>query len=148
MLQKLGIASAITVIAVFAVSTASFGGSGDGPVALSAKRALLSADFEARSAHRAAVPRGTSISGVRGAHLQYFRTVPFPVPANGRDDSYLLCPRRFKAISGFFNTDGGIVEDGSFSGPGLRRWNFGLTNLTGVDGNAYLGIVCLSGIGQ
>lgn len=148
MLRKLGVASAITVIAVFAVSTASFGGSGDGSGALSEKRALRSADFEPRSAHRAAAPSGASASGVRGAHLRYFRTVPFPVPASGRDDSYLLCPRRFKAISGFFNTDGGIVEDASFSGPGLRRWNFGLVNLTGVDGNAYLGIVCLSGIGE
>lgn len=92
-------------------------------------------------------PGGATASAIRGVHLRYYRTAIFQVAANGRDDSYMKCPAG-KAISGYFATDGGIVADNSFPGPALRRWNFGLTDLTGSQGNAYTGIVCLQGIGD
>jgi hypothetical protein len=100
-----------------------------------------------RAGHPSAPPGGAAISAIRGTHLRYYRTRIFQVAANGRDDSYMKCPRG-KAISGYFASDGGIVQDNSFPGPALRRWNFGLTDLTGAQGNAYTGIVCLQGIGD
>ena len=92
-------------------------------------------------------PGGATTSAIRGAHLRYYRTRIFQVAANGRDDSFMKCPRG-KAISGYFASDGGIVEDNSYPGPALKRWNFGLTDLSGAKGNAYTGIVCLEGIGD
>ena len=92
-------------------------------------------------------PSGATTSAIRGAHLRYYRTRIFQVAANGRDDSFMKCPAG-KAISGYFASDGGIVQDNSYPGPALKRWNFGLTDLTGAQGNAYTGIVCLQGIGD
>jgi hypothetical protein len=59
----------------------------------------------------------------------------------------MKCPRGFKAINGYFGTDGGIFADYSALGTILRRWDFGLQDLTGQRGHAFLGIVCLKGIG-
>ncbi len=148
MLKKLAATCITALAAVLAVAAVSVGGSGDGAVAISEKRALQSTDFQRRGARPTSAPADANTSAVRGAHLRYFRSDIFAVPAGGRDDSFMRCPRGFKAISGYFNSDGGIVQDASFSGPALRQWNFGLIDLTGVEGNAYLGIVCLKGIGQ
>jgi hypothetical protein len=148
MLKKFAITSIAALLAVLALSAVSLGGDGDGAVAISEKRSLRSAEFERRAAKSTSAAAGATISGVRGARLRYFVSDVFPVPANGRDDSFMRCPRGFKAIGGYFETDGGIVEDDSFHGPALRRWNFGLIDLTGVEGSARLGIVCLKGIGQ
>ena len=147
MRMKLGVVLAIAVVAALALSTTSIGGGTRVPTSVSNKSALGGAGT-LRSGHEVAAPSGAGASLVRGAALRYFETNPFGVAANGRDDSYMLCPRRFKAINGYFSTNGGIVEDNSYNGPALRRWNFGLIDLTGVNGVAYTGIVCLAGIGQ
>jgi hypothetical protein len=146
MLKKLAITCILALTAVLAVAAVGVGGSGGGAVEIGAKRSLRATDFERRASRPTSAPTGATASAVRGARLRYFTSEIFAIPAGGRDDSFMRCPRGFKAINGYFNTDGGIVEDASFSGPALRRWNFGLIDLTGVQGSAQLGIVCLKGI--
>jgi hypothetical protein len=148
MFQKVGLMAALAAIAVFALSTVSFGGSARVPTSVTNKSALDAKPMKERVGHRVATPTGATASFVSGAHLRYFETDPFPIAGGSRSDSYILCPNGYKAINGYFNTDGGIVEDRSYNGPAFRRWNFGLIDLTGVPGVAYVGIVCLNGIGQ
>jgi hypothetical protein len=77
--------------------------------------------------------------------LKYFETNNFSITANGRDDSFMKCPRKYKVISGYFGTDGRIFADFSAVGGSLRRWNFGLADTSGLPGQAFLGIICLKG---
>ena len=137
MLRKLSVFALLAAIGGLGLSALSSAGGGKYP---------LQRSVTYRAGHPTA-PSGATASAIRGAHLRYFRTNVFPVEANGRDDSFMKCPAG-KAISGYFATDGGIVQDNSYPGPALRRWNFGVTDLTGTPGKAYTGIVCLEGIGE
>jgi hypothetical protein len=135
------------IIAAIAFATPSFGGGAKGPTSIDKKSGFHARDATHRAGHLVARPSGAAASFVRGASLRYFETDAFPVAPGGRDDSFMLCPRGYKAISGYFATDGGIVADTLSSGSILRRWDFGLIDLTGLPGAAFTGIVCLKGIG-
>lgn len=136
--RKLPLLALLAAAAALGISALSSAGGGKYPL----DRAVTY-----RPGHLTAAPGGAAAALIRGAHLRYYRTRIFPIAANGRDDSFMKCPRG-KAISGYFASDGGIVEDNSYPGPALKRWNFGLIDLTGAQGTAYTGIVCLEGIGD
>lgn len=99
-------------------------------------------------AHEVKAPSAAATaSAVPGARLRFFETAVMNVTANGRLDGFLKCPRTFKAINGYFATDGSIFPDYSAQMPGgVRRWGFGLQDVSGLPGQAYVGIVCLKGI--
>jgi hypothetical protein len=58
----------------------------------------------------------------------------------------LRCPRGWKAIEGYFDSDGGIFEFRSTPGT-LRRWDFGVVNLTSNERSVSFGIICIKGVG-
>ena len=90
---------------------------------------------------------GASTSAIRGAKLRFYESNIMGVPPNGRLDGVMRCPRTFKVINGYFATDGFIFADTSVQAPtNLRTWIFGLQDLSGIQGQAYVGIVCLKGI--
>jgi hypothetical protein len=139
MLKKLAIIGLGVGLALAASSALSWGGSG-------AKLPSKAETFQPRAAHPVESPSGRVASRTtRGSrpHLKFFETNNFSIPADGRDDSSLRCPRTYKAITGYFGTDGGIFPDYLAQGPsGLRRWDFGLQDLSGQPGHAFIGIVC------
>jgi hypothetical protein len=146
MARKLAVLAGLATIAAVAFAAPSLGGSSRLGTVDVAKTGFDSKNAHQRAGHAVARPSGATTSLVRGASLRYFETDVFPIAPGGADRSFMLCPRGYKAISGYFATDGGIVADTLSSGSILRRWDFGLIDLTGQPGAALTGIVCLKGI--
>jgi hypothetical protein len=106
--------------------------------------------FTARAGHAVSAPtadalaRGISARRATQTRVKYFESNSFDIPASGRDDFFMRCPRRFGAINGYWGTEGGIVADYSAVGrSSLRRWDFGLMNLTTGEASYFTGIVCV-----
>ena len=137
-MRKLILLGATALVAVVATSAVSWGGA-------NARIPSKVEVPEPRTVHEVATPSVAGVAkGGGGRGIRYFETDFFAIPADGRDDSFLRCPRRTKAINGYYGTDGGIVADYFAVGVNsLRNWEFGLIDLTGQDGEAFLGIVCV-----
>jgi hypothetical protein len=81
----------------------------------------------------------------------YRESSPFPVSADSEQTVALKCPRTTAAINGYFGNDAkGVVLDYSAVAPkGVRKWVFGLLNLTGAttippdDVQVFIGVVCI-----
>ncbi len=139
MLKKLGILTLGAGVAIAVSSTISWGGS-------NAKLPTKAESFELIRGHPVSSPSvGSPGKGAKKPRLRYFETTTFSVPGDGRRDVFLRCPRKFKAINGYFGTDGGIFPDYLASGQSVRRWDFGLADTTGLQGRAFIGVVCLKG---
>jgi hypothetical protein len=141
MLKKLGILALGAGVVIAVSSTISWGGS-------NAKLPTKAESFELMRGHPVASPSvGSSAKAAKAKkpRLKYFETNVFSVPADGRRDVFLRCPRKYKAINGYFGTDGGIFPDYLASGQSVRRWDYGLADTTGLQGRAFIGIVCLKG---
>jgi hypothetical protein len=139
MLKKLGILALGAALALVASSAITWGDS-------NSKTPVRAKTFEQRIGHPVSSPT-TPVAGktAKKPRLKYFETRNFTIPGSDRDDSFMLCPRKYKAINGYFGSNGLIFADFSASGNPLRRWNFGLAETTGAPGRAFLGIVCLKG---
>lgn len=132
-------AAALSLAALFAASSV-------GEEA-SSRTGALDRDFERVASHSVASPSALS-SATAGASakgkpkVKYFETDALPVPAGGAAFS-LECPRKHKALSGYFLSSGGIALDASaISEASLRVWQFGLFSPSGTAGQAILGVVC------
>jgi hypothetical protein len=139
MFKKLGILALGAGLAIAASSAMSWGGS-------NAKLPAKAESFEPMRGHAVSAP-STKVAAkrVKKPRLRYFETSIFSVPASGRRDVFLRCPRKYKAINGYFGTDGGIFPDYLASGQSVRRWDFGLMDTTDQQGQAFIGIVCIKG---
>lgn len=138
MIKLLG-AAVLTAAAVLGIQSLSLGDSaGDPRVPAKAESPVP------RAAHRVATPSASTDALLRraGARIKYFETDTFTVPGDGRDDSSVRCPRGHAAIDGYFGTSGGIVPDFMSIMNSPRTFGFGLIDLTGADGEAFLGIIC------
>ena len=140
MTRNLAIAAAVALagIGVFAAISA-----GDES---SSRPDAFDRSFERVAAHPTDAPSASASASVQASakgkpKVKYFETAAVPVPAAGAD--YVTgCPRKHKALSGFYVTSGGIVPDTSaVSEESLRNWTFGFVN-TGADGTAIIGVVC------
>jgi len=132
-------AAALSLVAVFAAS--SIGNQG------ASRPEALDRDYQRVQAHATAAP-SASASTTAGASakgkpkVRYFETDALPVPAGG-DSFSLECPRKHKALSGYFLTSGGITLDASaVSETSPRIWTFGLFSPAGAAGEAIVGVVC------
>ena len=106
--------------------------------------------FTARAGHVVGGPsadalaRGLSARRATQTRVKYLESQSFDIPAEGRDDFFMRCPRRYGAINGYWATEGGIVADYSAVGrSSLRRWDFGLLNLTTAEVSYFTGVVCV-----
>ena len=144
MLRKLAILALGAGLALVASSAITWGDSEGGDSG--AKLPTKAESFKLRTGHPVPSP-SVPVAGkaAKKPRLAYFETNNFFIPANGRDDSFMKCPRKYKVISGYFGTDGGIYPDYSAVARSIRRWNFGLNDESGLNGRAFLGIICLKG---
>jgi hypothetical protein len=134
-MRKLILLGATAIVAVLVTATITWGDS-DARIPSKAETPTTRAATEVGSPSAPGAAK-------RGGGIRYFETDLFAIPADGRDDSFLRCPRRSKAINGYYGTDGGIVDDYLAVGANSsRNWEFGLIDLTGQDGQAFIGIVC------
>jgi hypothetical protein len=132
-----------TVLVLGASAAISWGGGSSNP-----KLPTKPQSFTYRAGHEVQTPsKRTAARGTTtGIKLRYFETNEFPISPNGRDDSFMRCPRRFVAINGYFGTDEFIFPDYLASGNSLRVWDYGLQDTSGLRGHAFEGIVCLKGV--
>ncbi len=139
MFKKFGILALGAGLAIAASSAMSWGGS-------NAKLPAKTEGFEPMRGHAVSAP-STKVAAKRAKkpRLRYFETNDFTISAGGRDDSFMKCPRRYKVIDGYFGSNGLIFADYSAVGPTIRRWDFGLANVTDSSGRAFLGIICIKG---
>jgi hypothetical protein len=133
-------AAALSLAAMFAAS--SIGDQG------SSRPGSFDRDYERVPAHPVGAPSasGSVLAGVSGRKgkpkVRYFETEAQSVPVPRRDLA-IECPRKHKALSGYFLSQGGIVLDTSaISETSPRIWGFGLLNLSGADSAAIIGVVC------
>jgi hypothetical protein len=137
MLKKLTLLVLVGVGVAAATATIAFGGG-------TARLPMKAESPQPRAVHPVRAPSALASKRPKAhrARVLYFETDPFAIAANGRNDSSVRCPRGTTAINGYFGTDGGIVEDYSAVSANLRSWEFGLIDLTGQDGSAFIGVVC------
>jgi hypothetical protein len=139
MLKKFVVLALGAALALVAFSAITWGDS-------DSKSPIGTKAFEQRVGHPVSSPATPLVSkAAKKPRLKYFETRNFTIPGGRRDDSFMLCPRKYKAINGYFGSNGLIFADYSASGRNLRRWDFGLAETTGTSGRAFLGIVCLKG---
>ncbi|HSI81798.1 MAG TPA: hypothetical protein VK919_14230 [Solirubrobacterales bacterium] len=98
---------------------------------------------ERATAAEARIAGATIAARARRTRFSFFRaTTPTVVPADGVTPiTVLRCPRRQRAVAGFYRTDRAIALD-YFQASGGRQWRFGFVDLAGLPGLAYEGIVC------
>jgi hypothetical protein len=145
-MRKLILAVAVALAGAGAFAAVTLGDQESSP----APAADLDRGFERVSMHRTAAPSvsvaGTAQSSAKGKpKVGYFESADFVVPAAGVD-TFGMCPKKYKAITGYFGTSRGITLDYSANGIAIgkstREWDFGLLNTTGADGQAFIGSVC------
>jgi hypothetical protein len=132
-------AAALSLVAVFAASSVGDEGS--------SRTGALDRDYERVRAHRVDAPSasGSALAGASAKgkpKVRYFETDTLSVPVGG--DSFAVeCPRKHKALSGYFLSSGGITLDASaISETSPRIWEFGLFSPSGAAGSAIVGVVC------
>ena len=139
-MRKLVLGTVVALAVAGGFAAISLGGSTDRPSG-------LDRDFERIRAHRTHTPSASaSATGTASAKgkpkVKYFETAAIPVPVPGNLVS-TSCPNKYKALSGYFLSDGGIVLDTSaISEESTRTWVFGLLNASGSAGQAIVGVVC------
>jgi len=143
-MRKLILAVPVALVGVGALAAVSLGDQESSP-ALDLDRG-----FERVSMHRTAAPSasvaGTAQSSAKGKpKVKYFESADFAVPVAGVD-TFGECPKKYKAITGYFGTSRGITLDYSANGIAIgkstREWDFGLFNDSGAEGSAFIGQVC------
>ena len=141
MIRNLAIAVAVALAGIGVFAAISVGDED------STRPAAFDRSFERVAAHPTDAPSASASASVQASakgkpKVKYFETAAVPVPAAGAD--YVTgCPRKHKALSGFYVTSGGIVPDTSaVSEQSLRDWTFGFVNATGADGTVIIGVVC------
>jgi hypothetical protein len=115
-----------------------------------------SASIKAAALDKAAMPMhrvGAPSTGTQGkvaakahhrAKVIYLETHVFTLRDGDTQLSTGTCPRRSKAINGYFGNDTpGVVPAFDSVGNSLRKWVVGLTNLTDTNARVFLGTVCL-----
>jgi hypothetical protein len=141
---KLGLVAALTTLAAAgaAVAIGAVGGS-SGPI-----KATASANWQSEPLHRVATPStgGKTVAGkVHKPKVAYFETNVSNLPGDAVDGVTGTCPRRYKAINGYFGDDNSnVVSIFNSSGNSARKWIIGVRNLDPSDpAKFFLGIVCL-----
>ena len=141
MIRNLAIAVTAALAGIGAFAAISVGDEG------SSRPAAFDRSFERVAVDATDAPRASASASVQASakgkpKVKYFESSPVPVLATGGD--FLTgCPRKHKALSGYFVTSGGIVPDTSaVSEEALKDWTFGFVNTTGADGQVILGVVC------
>jgi hypothetical protein len=142
MIRNLAIAVAVALAGIGVFAAISVGDED------STRPAAFDRSFERIPAHATDAPSASASASVRARakgrpKVKYFETPPVTVQAAG-GDFVTGCPRKHKALSGYYDTTGGIVPDTSaVSEESLRNWTFGFVNLTQVEGGqVILGVVC------
>lgn len=92
-----------------------------------------------------AVFGGAPSDGGSAVQLRYRESARKTLTAGAERDFALRCPRGWKAIEGYFASGGGIFEYNSSPGS-LRRWEFGVANLTSDVHSVVFGVICLKGV--
>ncbi len=136
------VAGVIAAVSVGALVLGSTGFSED-----SAKKQGFERERVAKSVKpTSSVPPGAAVQSKRARRgTKYFiANSPTTVPADGASSvTVLTCPKRHKAISGFYRTDGFIAVDWFSVGTSSpRKWEYGFFDLSGVEGQAFEGVVC------
>jgi hypothetical protein len=144
---KIAAAGIATLVALGVFAAITLGGDSSGRGSFDPGRT-----FEKAPVQRAASPgAGASASAVArasrsGPKVSYFETtVPESVAAGEIHAVFTKCPRRNKALSGyFFNNGPGVFLDYSAVGAkSARRWDFEAANLNSAGSvNVFFGIVC------
>jgi hypothetical protein len=83
--------------------------------------------------------------GSAAVQIRYRESARYSLTAGANRDFSLRCPRGWKAIEGYFASGGGIFEYNSSPGS-LRRWEFGVANLTSDVHSVVFGVICLKGV--
>jgi hypothetical protein len=144
MVRNLAIAVAVALAGIGVFAAISIGDEN------STRPAAFDRSFERVAVHATDAPRASASASVQASakgkpKVKYFESPPVTVPA-GRGDFVTGCPRKHKALSGYYLTNvasGAIVPDiSAVSEESLRDWTFGFVNATGADGQAIVGVVC------
>lgn len=138
MRKSVALISAVVVASLLVTSASGIGGTTSKLPSKAENFSRLSGKQVKAPSARTAVPRGR-----KGTKLKIFESNVFGVSANGREDVFMKCPRGFVAINGYFGTDGLIFSDYSAQAPNVRIWELGLADLSGENGQAFMGLICL-----
>ena len=140
-MRKSMLVAAVAVAGVGAFAAVGFGDEG------STRPSALDREFERVDVHRTHAPgasaSATAVASKKGKpKVKYLETTELAVPAGGLDVS-TQCPKKHKALSGYFISSGGIVLDVSaISSSSTRMWEFGLFSPSSAAGSAIIGVVC------
>ncbi len=143
-MKKLALVAVLATLAVAGAAMAiGSGGGSSAPI-----KASASAEWQGMPTHRVAAPStaGKAAAGkVHRAKVAYFETDVFNLAAGDVDGTTGKCPKRFKAINGYFGDNtSAVVPIFNSSGNTTRKWTIGVLNV--ADSHAakvFLGFVCL-----
>jgi hypothetical protein len=143
-MKKLALIAAAVAVAVAGAAVA-IGAGGDSSAPI---KTAASVDWGSVPTHRVAVPStaGKAAAGkVHKAKVAYFESNVLNLPGDGVDGAKGTCPRRYKAINGYFADDtNDVVSIFNSSGTSARKWIIGVRNLDPDTAAKYfLGFVCL-----
>jgi hypothetical protein len=109
-----------------------------------------SANFHAIQMHRVNAPGGAvRRAGTRRhthrARVIYLESDPFTLAAGATDGGTGSCPRRSRAINGYYGEDGhSVFPVYNAVGNSLHKWTIAVHNMTaGPDASVFVGTVCL-----
>jgi hypothetical protein len=142
-MKKLGPLAALLTAALAGAAVATgFGGGSSAPIKQAAESSYT------LPTHRVAAPStaGKAPAKVRRAKVRYFETKAFNLPRGETDGTTGQCPRRFKALNGYFGDNtGDVVAIFNSVGTTQRRWSIAVRNLDieGKSARVFLGIICL-----
>jgi hypothetical protein len=156
---RLGL-SLVAVIAMSAAAGAAVvlaGGGNDGPgqarepAELSKVRAHIVGSPPVASAARAAGIAARAVRRKRKPALVYLETEPQSIAAGPTGFRVGSCPKRAKAINGYYymagtQTSFGLDAQGDSPVRGLRQWAFYLDSVGGAS-NVTFGLICLKNVG-
>lgn len=104
--------------------------------------------FAPFAGHRVSGPTAAvdSARRAKGPRAIFIESNAREIEIDGRSDGFMRCPKRMKAINGYFGSEGGVVLDYSARGTQARRWEFGLLNISGEERQFFVGTVCMRGV--
>ena len=147
-LKVIGLAVAAAAIGGLAVFAAT-GFSGDGKTDLASRIDRKAPPpqrvpvHEVRKAPQSAVEAGARVAKSSKVRIRYFETNARPIAGGGSDAAAVLCPKGYKAISGYFDATGPVVLDGFTIGvSSVRFWDSAVVNLSGSQAAWKAGAVC------
>ena len=108
-------------------------------------RASAAHSVPARAVHEVSASRAKVAAKARHG-FKYFETSPFPVADSDSGGGVLKCPRHWKAINGYFGSNGQVVAVEDFVGASRftpRKWTEVVRNEdSATPANAFVGVVC------